>query len=241
MTMALPAFDGFPAEAPQFLRDLAANNERAWFEAHKSTYLAAVQKPAVALVTALGERLHARFPAIGYDTRVNGAGSLMRIHRDVRFSADKSPYKTEVAMMFTAPGKRMEQPGFGLRLTADQVDLIAGIFAFPKPALEAYRQAVLSETSGPALEAAAAVVRQAGDYPIDGATYKRVPAGYDAAHPRAEWLKFTGLHVFAPQISLAVAQTPALVEVAMGHFLNMAPLYEWIVAHVMNEVPFADE
>ena len=72
-------FAGFPPEAIQFLRDLAANNHKTWFEANRATYLAAVQRPAVALVAALGEPLQQRFPEIRYDTRDNGAGSLMRI------------------------------------------------------------------------------------------------------------------------------------------------------------------
>lgn len=222
-------FTGFPPEGLQFLRDLAANNERPWFEANKATYLRAVQAPAVALVAALGERLHARFPSVRYDTRTNGSGSLMRIYRDTRFSADKSPYKTTIAMMFSAgQDGKMSTPGFGLQITPEQVELIAGIFAFTAPALEAYRAAVLDETLGAELEQAAAAVRAAGDYPIAGVGYKRVPAGLPAGHPRAPWLMHKGLHVFAPPIARDVAQTPALVEAAFTAFVAMAPIEQWL-------------
>lgn len=223
-------FTGFPAEAIQFLHDLAANNERPWFEANKEIYLRAVQGPAVMLVAALGERLRAHFPEISYDTRTNGSGSLMRLHRDTRFSADKSPYKTNVAMMFGAPGAaKMASPGFGLQLTPERVELIAGTFAFAPEALAAYRTAVLEEAAGAQLEQAAARVRAAGAYTIAGAGYKRVPAGLPADHPRAEWLKYKGLHVFAPHVTLEEAQTPALVEIAMAHFLAMAPVWQWLM------------
>lgn len=233
MSNVPPPFTGFPAEAIQFLRDLAANNERAWFEAHRETYVRAVQGPAVALVADLGERLRAYFPELSYDTRANGAGSLMRIHRDTRFSADKSPYKTNVAMMFSAAGAaKMASPGFGLQLTPERVELIAGTFAFDPPTLSAYRAAVLDDRSGAQLEQAVARVRAAGAYTIAGVGYKRVPAGLPADHPRAGWLKYKGLHVFAPHITLEEAQTPALVDLAMAHFLAMAPVQQWLARAV---------
>lgn len=221
-------FAGFPSEATQFLRDLEQNNEKEWFEAHKQTYLDVVQAPAIALVVALGERLQAKFPDITYDPRTNG-GSLMRIYRDTRFSADKTPYKTNVAMIFSPVGyKRMAAPGFGLQMTPYQVELVAGIFGFDKPQLEAYRVAVLNEKTGTALVQAVAQVQQAGPYIIGGKEYKRVPQGYDANHPRAEWLQYKGLHVFSPNLPLDLAYRVDLVDVVMGHFEKMAPVQQWL-------------
>lgn len=229
MSTSVQSFAGFPAEGVQFLRELAANNEKHWFEPRREVYVRALQAPAVALVVALGERLRARFPEISYDTRTNGGGSLMRLHRDTRFSADKSPYKTNVAMMFSgAAGGKMTTPGFGLQLTPERVELIAGVFGFEPEALEAYRAAVLDDWLGPQLEEAAASVRSAGAYQIEGAGYKRVPAGLPADHPRAAWLKHKGLFVLAPPIGLDVAQTPGLVDAAMAHFEAMAPVQQWI-------------
>lgn len=222
-------FDGFPLAGFVFLRDLAANNNKPWFEANRQTYLNAVQQPALALVATLGAQLQERFPSVQYDLRTNGSGSLMRIHRDTRFSADKSPYKTNVAMMFfTGQGGKMANPGFGLQFTPEHVELIAGVFAFTPPALEAYRAAVLDETLGPQLEAAATAVRAAGEYSIAGVGYKRVPRGLPAEHPRAAWLLYKGLHVFAPPISAQVAQTPALVDAALADFIAMAPIEQWL-------------
>jgi uncharacterized protein (TIGR02453 family) len=224
-----PAFDGFPTAGIQFLRDLMQNNTKPWFEAHKAQYLKVVQQPALALVVALGERLQAEFPAIRYDTRTNGGGSLMRIYRDTRFSPDKTPYKTNVAMLFTPPGeRRMESPGFGLQITPEQVDLMAGIFMFTKPQLEVYRAAVLDSKLGPKLVKAVDRVLQTSGYTLGGKELKRVPSGFDAAHPRAEWLLYKGLHVFSPSISLEVAATPALVDTVMVYFRQMAPVQQWL-------------
>lgn len=222
-------FQGFPAEGIQFLRDLAQNNHKSWFEAHKATYMRAVQQPAVALVVALGEHLKAAYPPVTYDPRTNG-GSLTRIYRDVRFSADKTPYKTNIAMMFAPEGyKRMEAPGFGLQITPQQVELVAGMFQFSKSQLEAYRAAILDAGQVQALLDAVDQVQAAGDYPLGGKELKRVPRGFDAGHPHADWLKYKGLHVFAPPIPLEIAYTPGLVDAVMDHFTRMAPVQQWLM------------
>jgi uncharacterized protein (TIGR02453 family) len=233
MTANIPAFTGFPASGIEFLRELSENNNKLWFDANKARFINDVQTPALSLIVSIGEKLQAHFPTIHYDTRTNGGGSLMRQYRDVRFSADKSPYKTNVAMMFVPSGrKKMESAGFGLQITPDQVDVMAGQFSFSKEELATYREAVLTDKLGKALETAVAQVQQAGAYTIEGATYKRIPSGYDVNHPRAEWLKFTGLHVFAPTLSLEVAQTPALADIIVTHFVSMAPVYHWINEYV---------
>ena len=86
-------FEGIPEAGLHFLKELAENNNRPWFEAHKKAYQSQVEEPAVALVIALGERLKTLSPNLIYDTRTNGTGSLMRIHCDIRFSKDKTPYR----------------------------------------------------------------------------------------------------------------------------------------------------
>jgi uncharacterized protein (TIGR02453 family) len=232
MTTTTTTFTGFPQEGIDFLRDLAQNNNREWFEANRKRYESFVRGPALAMVEALGQRVAAEFPPLSYSTKGNG-GSLMRINRDVRFSADKSPYKTNIAMMFVEAGnKKMGSPGMGIQITPEYGELIAGLFGFDPARLEAYREAVLDDTAGPALEEAAAQVAAAGAYPIAGKEMKRVPRGYDEDHPRAEWLKYKGLHVFAPSISPDVVTTPQVVDVAMGHFRNMAPVWRWLMNFV---------
>jgi len=156
-------FCGFSQDGLNFLGELAANNNNPWFEENRARYIREVQEPTVALVQALGERLHAIYTKIGYDTRTNGSGSLMRQHCDTRFSADKSPYKTNIAMMFSsAAAGKMASPGFGLQITPEQVELIAGVFSFTPENLESYRAAVLDDKLGKTLEEAAETVAKAG-------------------------------------------------------------------------------
>lgn len=95
---AVPTSTGFPAETLAFLRGLAENNTKAWFEAHRADYQAHYVEPALAFVAALGPRLQQIAPGAQFEPRING--SLFRINRDVRFSADKSPYKHHIDLWF---------------------------------------------------------------------------------------------------------------------------------------------
>lgn len=131
------SFSGFPAAGLRFLEDLAANNERPWFEANRAVYERELLEPAVLFVAAVGNRLEAIAPNIRFDTRTNGSGSLMRIYRDVRFSKDKRPYKTNISgIWWEGAGKKTVSPGFGFQLEASGMSLIAGQFGFSKEQLQ---------------------------------------------------------------------------------------------------------
>ena len=159
-------FRGFPQGGIKFLRKLAVNNDRDWFKAHRNEYDELVLEPALELFTALGEELAIAFPPITYSTAGNG-GSMMRLNRDTRFSTDKTPHKTHVAMMFVPEGlPKMGAPGFGLQITTAYVEVIAGQFAFDPQQLERYRKAVVRDTSGSALVEAASLVAKSGNYPL---------------------------------------------------------------------------
>jgi uncharacterized protein (TIGR02453 family) len=226
----MPAFSGFPQSALQFFNDLALNNNREWFKAHESIYQQDVIPPAQAFIQALGERLKTLSPAIGYDLRPNGSGSLMRIYRDVRFSQDKSPYNTALRVIFwEGGGKKDEAPGYYFGMDARGGKLYAGMHGFSKELLLKYRQAVDDARMGKALEGAAAAVKGAGAYTIGDETYKRVPAPYPADHARASWLRFSSLYALSPQIEPARLTSPELVDVCFEHCCNMAPLQEWLV------------
>ena len=139
----IPPFAGFPDEGLTFLAELADHNNREWFEAHKDTYRNNLMTPAQAFVAALGQRLQMILPGIQHDTRLNGAGSLMRIYRDIRFSKDKTPYETHVSMVFwEGKGKKTEKLGVYFRLSAAGASMGAGHHMFPKSLLTAYRDAI---------------------------------------------------------------------------------------------------
>ena len=105
MAVASPPFSGFSPEAIQFLADLAANNDRAWFQPRKADYERLLKEPLEALVAALAERFEAR----GIPLQADPKRSIFRIYRDTRFSKDKSPYKTNVGASFPWVEARLAQ------------------------------------------------------------------------------------------------------------------------------------
>jgi uncharacterized protein (TIGR02453 family) len=229
-TMKTKAFKGFPEEGLRFLEELKQNNNREWFQANKGLYREYVLGPAQDFVLALGEGLQSISEGIAYGNQASGQGSILRIYRDLRFTKDKRPYNTNMRLFFwEGSRKKMENPGYFLRIEPDGGSVYAGMYRFPKPFLEAYREAVVDEALGKELEEALAALRGAGDYEIGGERYKRVPRGYDAAHERVELLLYKGLHAEAPHVEREVLITPELVDVCLAHCRNMAPLHRWLV------------
>ncbi len=225
------AFSGFPRAGIQFLADLAANNNREWFELNKKVYQDQLLIPAQEFVIALGMRLQEISPGISYDSRTNGSGSLMRIYRDTRFSKDKTPYKTNISMSFwEGPGKKMSNPGFFVRFEPSGGGIYVGQHVFEKAKLSAYRDAVLDDQMGPELERAIAEVVAVEGYEVGGEHYKRVPASYDADHPRAEYLKYNGLWAVNPTaVQEENLYQPDLVDICFEHCRRMDPIHRWLV------------
>ncbi len=225
----MSAFPGFPPETQAFLRELRDNNTREWFAANKARFDEVVKAPAVDWVAAMGARLKQLDLDIVVDLRTNGSGSLMRSARDTRFSKDKSPYKVNVAMMWWhGAGKKMQHTGFGMQVTPDDAGLMAGMFHFQKPMLEAYRQAVVDDELGEALIETAKTVAEAG-YNISGLHYKTVPRGYDKDHPRVDWLKYNNFHAGTHDIAPTTITSPQLIDVCFEHFAKLAPIHHWLV------------
>ena len=223
-------FSGFPAAGIQFLSDLAENNNKAWFEANKQVYKQALEGPAVNFVMELGERLRPTFPDLKADPRTNGGGSLLRIYRDVRFSKDKTPYKTNVsALLWEGEGKKNLNPGMGFQLTAHSMGLMTGMHGLPKDHLARFREAIADDELGREAEAIVTEIQGLAGYRVGGAHYKRVPRGYDADHPRAELLKYAAFYAYPPEVSIADVQTPAVVDICVAHFETLAPLHRWLV------------
>lgn len=196
-----------------FLSDLKAHNERAWFEANRARYEADVAAPARAFCDALCERL-----AVQAGGPVGA--KLFRIHRDLRFSRDKTPYTTHVHMSFSdgAPGAWL----VGLEPGA----LVLGYGSFGFDDLDRWRAAV----DGARGSALAAVLDelQARGLRLDPPELKRVPAPYDAAHPRGALLRRKSLALWCDGLPVDTAfgpGAPARIAEALADF---APLRTWM-------------
>ena len=230
MDVTMSGLPGFPAETQAFLRELRENNTREFFTANRARFDEVIKAPALDWVAAMGARLRTLDPDIVVDTRTNGSGSLMRWMRDTRFSKDKSPYKVNIAMMWWhGSGKKMQHPGFGMQITPDEAGIMAGMFQFPKPMLQAYRQAVVDDELGEALVEAVRQVEATG-YSVSGLHYKTTPRGYAKDHPRVELLKYNNLHAGTHDISPSTIVSAQMIDECFERFVKLAPIHHWLVA-----------
>jgi uncharacterized protein (TIGR02453 family) len=171
----------------RFLEELQANNERDWFNANKARYESEVRNPSLRFITDFGGPLAKISRRLLAEARPIG-GSLMRVHRDTRFSKDKAPYKTNVGIHFRHDaGKDVHAPGYYLHLATDNVFLGAGMWHPDPPALAKIRDALVDDPD--AWKRIIAGKAFNSSFELSGESLKRPPQGYDAAHPLIEDLK----------------------------------------------------
>lgn len=170
-----------------FLRALAANNEKPWFEANRRRYENEVRGPVLDFIDAFAGPLAEISPHFRADPRPNG-GSLFRIHRDIRFSRDKTPYKTNVGAHFRhAAGKDAHAPGFYLHLEPGACFAGCGVWHPDGESLRGIRDSIVARPDEWTRITAAPAFRET--FRLAGQALKRPPRGYDPAHPLVEDLK----------------------------------------------------
>lgn len=204
------AFRGWPAEALEFYDGLLADNSKTYWLEHKTTYDDKVRAPMVALL----EELEPEF----------GPAKIYRPYRDVRFSKDKSPYKTQIAASF-------EQGGY-IKLSAEGLGAGSGIYMFSPDQLRRWRTAVDDDRSGTAL---VRVIEALSRQDVDVSSHDvlaRVPTGFAKDHPRADLLRYKDLVAWRdwPVAAwLGTAKAKAKLE---EFFRICAPLNDWLTKHV---------
>ncbi len=220
-------FDGFPREFIRFFRELGGNNSKAWFERHRHEYESFVMEPARSFVREMGHALAAISPGIIADPRVNQ--SIFKIHRDVRFSRDKTPLKTHLGIWFWEGERtRMECSGYYLQVEAGGVMLGTGVYEFSRDTLQEFRESLVHSVHGPAFTAAVKKVRKKG-YEMGGEHYKKIPRGYDQAHPNAEFFLYNGLYAGYSGKVPGEFFTGDFVRFCLARYREMAPVHEWLV------------
>lgn len=184
----MSAFAGLPADYFRFFNELSANNSREWFNDNKDRFRASVQEPLSAFVEAMAPRLKKISKHFVADPRLNG-GSVFRIYKDVRFSKDKTPYKTHGAVQFRhALGKDAHAPGFYVHLDPKEIFYGGGIWTPPSPALLKVREAIRDTGAGwKKATTGAAFKKRFGD--VRGDSLTRPPRGFDADDPMIEDIK----------------------------------------------------
>ncbi|HJP59164.1 MAG TPA: DUF2461 domain-containing protein, partial [Gemmatimonadaceae bacterium] len=183
----------FSKRSLTFFRQLARNNQKAWFEAHRDEYENEVRAPMRELIEELDIRFADFAPEIGGDPR----RSMFRINRDIRFSKDKSPYKTHAAAWFhhrnaaRSVGSEADagSAGYYFHLEpAGRSMLGAGLWMPPRPQLNKLRDAIARDAKGFERMVQSLPSRFGGL--DDEAALKRMPRGFVEDHPAAKWLKY---------------------------------------------------
>jgi uncharacterized protein (TIGR02453 family) len=181
MATTTQAFTGFRPEAIQFLADLADNNERSWFQPRKADYERLLKGPLEAFCVVLDERFRER----GIPLSADPASSPFRIYRDVRFSKDKSPYKTNIGASFPYIDGHAEAGGY-FHLSPGEIFAGGGMWHPDRDRLAAWRALVDRGTGLEVLEDPAFVATFGS---VGGDALTRVPQGFPKDHPRADLLR----------------------------------------------------
>jgi uncharacterized protein (TIGR02453 family) len=219
--------DAFPPGTLDFLTELRENNTHDWFDAHRGRYQRDVLAPAKELVTALGPALERLAPGIRAEPRV--LGSIFRINRDTRFSADKRPYKDHLDFWFWHGDRAAAVSGLYLRLSPDGLAVGGGAHDLRKETLRRYRAAVCDPSAGAALVDITRTL-EGGGSPVLGRSLSRPPAGFGAS-PDATPLLLHGA-LFAARLEPPdLAMQPDLVTRLVEHWAPLAPLHLWLVRH----------
>jgi uncharacterized protein (TIGR02453 family) len=180
-------FNHFEPSMLQFLKDLQTNNTRDWFNLHKQDYEDKVRSPALAFIQEMDHWIRLISPHYEASAKKMG-GSLMRVYRDVRFSKDKSPYKTNVGIQFRHEvGKNVHAPGFYLHIAPDEIFLAVGTWHPERDFLAAIRDHIVTKP-GPYMDA---IEHKPFTefYQLSGSKLTRPPRGYDKEHTLIEEIK----------------------------------------------------
>ncbi len=185
--MSKPTSAHFSPKLFTFLEQLKRNNTKPWFEKNKARFEADLRDPLLRFIEDVAPKLERISKEIVADPRKSG-GSMFRIYRDVRFSKDKSPYKTHAAAQFRhVSGKDVHAPGYYLHLEPGSVFMGAGMWHPDSPSLANIRRAIVEDPAAYKRLVNGKVLRET--FTREGESLKRPPRGFDADHPLVDELK----------------------------------------------------
>ena len=219
-----PPFDGFPPDTKPFLRALAKNNTREWFEKNKDRYEESVKEPMLALLSSLSVRVKKIDP----DIVIEPKKAMYRIHRDIRFSNDKTPYKTHAAAAFTFSGlNRKVDAAYYFQVSPGEVGVGGGMYMPDNAALKKIRASIDRDSSElRSIMKAPQLKRMYGE--MYGDSLSRVPQGYDKDHPDADLLRRKQFFCWA-DIDPAEIDGAGFEDVLLKHFSAVTPLIKYLV------------
>jgi uncharacterized protein (TIGR02453 family) len=226
---ALP-FRGFADAAGRFFEELTLHNDRGWFEAHRDQYQEGWLAPMQALFAEVRSRLSRVYPGDAI-----ARPKVFRIHRDVRFSKDKTPYKTHIGGLLTlaaaSGGRSQVEVPAALYFHVSHTELFAaaGLYGMDPGTLATHRKALLDARRGGELTRILAPLRRKGFSIEARETLKRPPPGVDPEHPRADLLRMKGLIAVSPELPRELLGSARLVDRLAAFATACAPLNRWLL------------
>jgi len=215
-----------PQESLRFLADLEKHNNRAWFDANRGRCEQQLIAPVRGMVARICDEISTTFPRIVGSPAPSG-GSITRLHRDVRFSTDKKPFHSHIGMHFWhEDGRKMEVPGFFLRVDPKEILLGTGLRQ-PDPAVvQRLRMAIdRDRTAWRAASCDKSFVRIWGG--LDGESLKRVPAPWSADDPLADDFRRKDFTAFV-RLPAAAVTKPGFSTVAVRSWNASKPLMSFL-------------
>jgi uncharacterized protein (TIGR02453 family) len=208
-----------------FLSDLSVHNDRDWFDRNRERYESEVREPALAFIMAMSPHVEKISPHLTARAKKVG-GSLMRIHRDVRFSKDKRPYKTNVGIQFRhEAGKDVHAPGLYVHVAPDSVFLGAGMWRPDRVALAGVRGSIDDDPKTWFRVRDKKSFRET--WRPSGESLSRPPRGFTADHPAIEDLKRTD-HIAICELTPDDVTRPDLVRFVAGRFRLARGYLAWM-------------
>jgi uncharacterized protein (TIGR02453 family) len=212
-----------------FLKELKDNNTREWFQANKERYKSEVQEPLLRFISDFADPLYAISAEFVADPRPSG-GSMFRIYRDIRFSKDKSPYKTHAAAQFRhRAGKDAHAPGFYLHLQPGNVFVGAGSWHPGGEAISGIRAAIAEKPDQ--WQAIIENVQFNKSHKLVGESLKRPPRGFDPEHPLIDELKRKDF-ISVENFSQTKACSAGFIDQVAKSFRTSAPLVKFLTEAV---------
>lgn len=219
-------FEGFADADAKFFKRLAKNNNRDWFGEHKAEYEEGYAAPMKALLEEVRDKIDAAYPHCEL-----ADAKAFRIHRDVRFSKDKLPYKTHIGGLIPVQrtGKRVTDIPMALyfHVSPEESFAASGHYMMEPDSLGRFRKAV-ADDRGKELAQIIAKLGKKGYRASAHESLKRPPKGFDPDHPRAEMLKWKGCIVRMPPLPKGVLAKRALVPWLVTACKTTAPLVSWL-------------
>jgi len=222
----------FSSEAVRFLRGLKRNNNREWFEARRSVFENELKKPMLAVVERVTDAMTEFAPA-----HVRPAQkSIMRIYRDTRFSADKTPYKTHISAWWTRTGlEKTSGGGYYFHFSPTEVVIAAGIYMPEREQLLAIRIQLLEHHAEFRRLLNGKRLRKVMDLDLDRAALTRPPKGFSADHPGVDLIKQQQWGVLA-RLPAEIALGEGLVNEIVLRFRLAVPIVDFLNRPFVRDV-----